>query len=117
MKRLEYSQETYEKLDKELGKELPRLETTEMFYFTAGQVARHILKRSPAGRYHNKINPLLAAKTSGELKKKILTAFKSNNIDQNERFEHALAIVLGWKQDDPMDEETLILGYMTKSAF
>ena len=108
----------YEKLDKELGKELPRLETTEMFYFTAGQVARHILKRSPAGRYHNKINPLLAAKTSGELKKKILTAFKSNNnIDKNERFERALAIVLGWKQDDPMNEETLILGYMTKSAF
>jgi len=108
----------YEKLYKELGKELSVLETTEMFYFTAGQVARHILKRAQAGRHYNKINPLLAAETSGELKEKMLTAFKSNNnIEQNERFERALAIVLGWKQDDPMDEETFIFGYTTESVF
>lgn len=107
----------YEKLNEEIGKELPKLKTTEMFYFTAGQVARHILKRAP-GQHYNKVNPLLAAETSGELKEKMLTAFKSNNnIEQNERFERALAIVLGWKQDDPMDEETFIFGYTTESVF
>ena len=107
----------YETLSKELDKELPEsLKTTEMFYFAAGQVTRHIYKKN-WNRPYNKINALASAETSGELKQKILAAFKSHDVEQNTRFERAIALVMGGPDDEPMNEKTFILGYTTKSAF
>lgn len=93
------------------------LENDQEYYYAVGQLAAYLLSLNKAReKNHSLLNPFLNAKTDEMIKKRILQIYKKYNYnipDYYKRIKNLLGMVEGYKPDKGVDQEMIILGYVS----
>lgn len=96
------------------------LENDREYYYAVGQLVAYLLSLNKAkDKNHALLNPFLNAKTDGMIKKRLLQIYKKYNYnipDYYKRIKNLLGMVEGYEPDGSVDQEMIILGYVSDSV-
>lgn len=95
------------------------LENDKEYYYAVGQLAAYLLSLNKAkDKNHALLNPFLNAKSDGMIKKRLLQIYKKYNYnipDYYKRIKNLLGMVEGYEPDGSVNQEMIILGYVSDS--
>ena len=87
------------------------------YYYAVGQMAAYLISLSQSkDKPQSLLNPFLNARTDESLKRRIVQLYKKYNycvLDGSKRVKNLLAMVEGYRPDGNVDQEMIILGYVS----
>ncbi|WP_072523606.1 hypothetical protein [Clostridium sp. Marseille-P3244] len=108
--------------DKVLSEVLKPVESDDEYYYCVGQLTYYLLSLSKAtGRNHSLLNPILNAKTDGEIKERLLRLYKKYNyqiLEGPKRIRNLIGMVEGYEPQPgtKADQEKILLGYVSDNV-
>lgn len=95
------------------------LENDREYYYAVGQMAAYLLSLNKAKeKNHSLLNPFLNAKNDEMIKRRLLQIYKKYNYSipaYFKRVKKLLGMVEGYEPDGEVDQEMIILGYVSDS--